>query len=90
MQYVISFRCLTRLFSFELGGGPAVLISKVKVNDGKDHVIVARKNGRDGVLKVDGTTEVRSSSAGTLKQLNGNGNIYIGEFTYLSLSDHTC
>ncbi|XP_067947545.1 basement membrane-specific heparan sulfate proteoglycan core protein-like [Watersipora subatra] len=65
-------------FSFELGGGPAVIMSTIRVNDGSSHVIEAKRNGQQGLLIVDGLPKVIGSSSGPLKHLNGNGNIYIG------------
>ena len=56
-----------------------MLMSKVKVNDGNSHVIVAQRIGQDGVLIVDEQPKITGSSGGNLKHLNGNGNIYLGE-----------
>jgi len=65
-------------FSFELGGGPAVLLSKSRINDGENHVIVAERSGRNGTLIIDDESAVTGTSGGNMKHLNGNGNIYIG------------
>lgn len=54
-------------------------MSTTKVNDGESHVIVARRRGQAGFLQVDDEPQVTGTSGGTLKHLNGNGNIYIGE-----------
>jgi len=65
--------------SYELGGGPAVLMSPVRVNDGSHHVIIAERKGQDGLLTVDELTPIQGRSGGTMQQLNGNGNIYLGK-----------
>ena len=67
------------IYSFELGGGPAVLLSKALVNDGKSHVVIAERSGRNGSLVIDDEPAVIGTSGGTMKHLNGNGNIYIGK-----------
>jgi len=56
-----------------------VLLSTIPVNDGKPHVIIATRKGREGFLKVDDEPEVMGSSGGTMRHLNGNGNVYIGK-----------
>lgn len=53
-------------------------MSKQRVDDGENHVIIAERNGRDGKLTIDEQPVITGSSGGTMKHLNGNGNIYIG------------
>lgn len=53
--------------------------SKLPVNDGKHHVIIAERNGQNGTLIVDEEEAVKAKSGGSMSHLNGNGNIYLGE-----------
>ncbi|XP_052832935.1 basement membrane-specific heparan sulfate proteoglycan core protein isoform X4 [Octopus bimaculoides] len=65
------------VFSYELGGGPAEIMSNVTVNDSVPHTITALRTGRFGNLIVDGQ-QFRGTSKGILQMLNVNGNIYFG------------
>lgn len=53
--------------------------SKLPVNDGKHHVIIAERNGQNGTLIVDEEEAVKAKSGGSMSHLNGNGNIYLGK-----------
>ena len=66
--------------SYEMGSGPAVIMSRQRVNDGQEHTIEVSKLGRKGTLTVDGGNEVSGESEGFLQMLNADGNIYIGMF----------
>lgn len=66
-------------FSYELGGGPAQIVSSHRVNDNKPHKVVLKRTGQDGVLIVDEEKEDRGRSGGILAMLNTEGNIYIGK-----------
>jgi Laminin G domain. len=67
-------------FSFELGSGPAVIQTPadVRVDDGKRHHVVLRRQASDGSIELDSITEF-GVSQGILKMLNTRGNIYIGK-----------
>jgi len=67
-------------FSFELGSGPAVIqtAADVRVDDGKRHHAVLRRQASDGSIELDSITEF-GESQGVLKMLNTRGNIYIGK-----------
>ncbi|XP_060586623.1 basement membrane-specific heparan sulfate proteoglycan core protein-like isoform X4 [Ruditapes philippinarum] len=65
-------------FSYEMGSGPAMIMSRTRVNDGKSHTISVERLGRSGNLKVDNEDTVYGDSQGYLQMLNAAGNIYIG------------
>jgi len=67
-------------FSYELGSGPAVIqtAEDVRVDDGKRHHVVLRRQASDGSIELDSITEF-GESQGVLKMLNTRGNIYIGK-----------
>jgi hypothetical protein len=67
-------------FSFELGSGPAVIQTPVdlRVDDGKRHHVVLKRQASDGSIELDSITEF-GESQGVLKMLNTRGNIYIGK-----------
>ena len=44
------------------------------------------RNGRGGTLEIDDVAQDRGESGGNLKMLNVQGNIYIGEKIYMSLT----
>ncbi|XP_040361206.1 basement membrane-specific heparan sulfate proteoglycan core protein isoform X5 [Ixodes scapularis] len=64
-------------FSYEMGSGPAQIISKQRVDDGGLHTVELRRTGRQGVLKLD-DREVHGESPGMLIRLNTKSDIYIG------------
>ena len=66
--------------SFELGQGPVRVRSKIRVNDGLKHSIVALRNGRHGSLEIDGGRKEHAESRGNLHMLNAKGNIYVGKY----------
>lgn len=65
---------------FELGSGPAVLLSRVPVNDGQWHSVEVFRSFDKGFLKVDNEADVNGTSAAGSKGLNlhGDANIFIG------------
>jgi hypothetical protein len=67
-------------FSYELGSGPAVIQTPpdVRVDDGKRHHVVLKRQASDGSIELDTITEF-GESQGILKMLNTRGNIYIGK-----------
>ncbi|PNF14540.1 hypothetical protein B7P43_G15032, partial [Cryptotermes secundus] len=66
-------------FSFELGSGPAQIQTRAdtRVDDGKRHHVILRRQASDGSIELDSITEF-GESQGILKMLNTRGNIYIG------------
>ena len=68
-----------------MGSGPAMIMSRQRVNDGQEHTIEVSKLGRSGTLTIDGGVEVTGESQGFLQMLNADGNLYIGK---LPFSDH--
>lgn len=64
-------------FSFEMGGGPAEIVSEERVDDGQLHAVELRRTGKRGTLKVDGK-EVHGESLGLLVMLNTKSDIFIG------------
>ncbi|CAD5212707.1 unnamed protein product [Bursaphelenchus okinawaensis] len=66
------------VFSYELGGGAAQIISETPVNDGKEHYVRVERRGRNGTLVVDNQEPVEGRSSGILAMLNVEGNIYVG------------
>ncbi|KAK3104457.1 hypothetical protein FSP39_002426 [Pinctada imbricata] len=68
------------VYSYELGTGPANLMSKQRINDGYAHNITALRLGNVGSLIIDDNylNAMNGSSAGDLHVLNTKGNIYIG------------
>ncbi|GAB6018614.1 hypothetical protein CHUAL_000299 [Chamberlinius hualienensis] len=66
------------VFGYELGSGPAVIRSPVKVDDGKSHRVVLKRMGMDGSLELDEINKEYGNSQGVLLMLNTRGNIYIG------------
>ncbi|XP_075744889.1 terribly reduced optic lobes isoform X29 [Rhipicephalus microplus] len=64
-------------FSYEMGGGPAEIVSEERVDDGRMHTVELRRTGKRGTLKVD-TKEVHGESLGLLVMLNTKSDIFIG------------
>ena len=64
--------------SYEMGSGPAVLMSRNRVDDGVPHTISVERLGRSGSLTVDQDATVYGDSQGFLQMLNADGNIFIG------------
>ncbi|CAG2055018.1 unnamed protein product [Timema podura] len=66
-------------FSYELGSGPAqIQINNVRVDDGKRHQVVLKRQASDGSIDLDSNYTEFGESGGILKMLNTRGNIYIG------------
>lgn len=70
-------------FSYELGSGPAQIRTSAdtRVDDGKRHHVVLRRQASDGSIELDNVTEF-GESQGVLKMLNTRGNIYIGKCSH--------
>ncbi|XP_078373536.1 basement membrane-specific heparan sulfate proteoglycan core protein-like [Oculina patagonica] len=65
-------------FRFELGSGPAVLLSSLPVNDGQWHTVEVFRSYKEGSLKVDDEEPVNGTSAEGSSGLNIQGSIFIG------------
>jgi hypothetical protein len=66
-------------FGWELGSGPSKIVSRTRVDDGVRHRVSAWRLANNGSLVVDEQEAVIGTSQGTLKLLNTNGNIFIGQ-----------
>lgn len=75
----IKIDLITSLFSYDMGSGPATIMSSKRVNDGAVHSIYVERLGRAGTLTVDRSESVHGESLGYLQMLNADGNIYIGK-----------
>uniref|UniRef100_A0A7E4ZZ11 Basement membrane proteoglycan n=1 Tax=Panagrellus redivivus TaxID=6233 RepID=A0A7E4ZZ11_PANRE len=73
------------VYSYELGGGAAQIVSTIPINDGKEHVIRVVRRGRNGTLIVDNEPVIRGTSSGILAMLNVEGDVYIGGVPDLQL-----
>lgn len=75
-------------FRFDLGSGPAILMSEpVSLNDW--HHVLATRDGRSGMLQVDGGAVVSGQSEGSLSILNVNSDIFVGGVAdYDTVSPH--
>lgn len=75
-------------FRFDLGSGPAILMSgPVSLNDW--HYVLATRDGRSGTLQVDGGAVVSGQSEGSLSILNVNSDIFVGGVAdYDTVSPH--
>lgn len=63
-----------------MGSGPAVIMSRGRVDDGQPHKISVERLGRTGSLVVDSDEIVTGDSQGFLQMLNADGNIFVGEY----------
>lgn len=75
-------------FRFDLGSGPAILVSEpVSLNDW--HYVVATRSSRSGTLQVDEGAVVSGQSEGALSILNVNSDIFVGGVAdYDTVSPH--
>ena len=64
-------------FRYDLGSGPAILISDI-VTLNSWHTVTAYRDGRVGSLQIDDGPIVNGSSQGTTSQLNLAGDLYLG------------
>ena len=65
-------------YRYNLGSGPAVLISNQPVDLDSWHYVVATLNGPSGTLTVDGGNETTNDFEGSLTVLNAAGDIFVG------------
>lgn len=75
-------------YSFELGSGPAIIYNNhVRINDGERHRVILKRRGRWGSIEVDNDNIVDGYADGITNQMNCHGNIYLGMFIYIILSN---
>ena len=66
-------------FAFNLGNGEGRLVyNSTRVDDGKWHRVRATRTEQTASLKVDNGHVLTGASPGKLRQLNGNGRVYVG------------
>ncbi|CAH1773592.1 unnamed protein product [Owenia fusiformis] len=65
-------------FRYDLGSGPITLKSIYRVTLNRWHRVVAKRFGRDGMLKLDNNQEIKARAPGQLKSLNLNEALYVG------------
>ncbi|XP_059491072.1 basement membrane-specific heparan sulfate proteoglycan core protein isoform X8 [Neocloeon triangulifer] len=65
-------------FGWELGSGPAKLVSRRRVDDKQRHTVRIWRHANNGSMTLDSDEPVIGVSLGTLKLLNTNGNIFLG------------
>uniref|UniRef100_T1IKD2 Basement membrane-specific heparan sulfate proteoglycan core protein n=1 Tax=Strigamia maritima TaxID=126957 RepID=T1IKD2_STRMM len=65
-------------FSFALGNGPAVIRSRVRVDDGNEHKVVLRRLATDGSFELDNVFTEYGETHGVLQMLDTTGNIFLG------------
>lgn len=66
-------------FTYDVGTGPAMVQSTVRVDDGERHTLTIGRTGRQGALQIDNGPREYGQSPGILHMLNAKGNIYIGK-----------
>lgn len=66
-------------FTFDVGTGPAMVRSPIRVDDGERHSLTIERTGRQGLLELDSSVREYGQSPGILHMLNAEGNIYIGK-----------
>ena len=64
-------------FRYDLGSGPAILISDI-ITLNTWHTVTAYRDGRVGSLQIDDGPVVSGTSQGTTSQLNLAGDLYLG------------
>ena len=71
-------------FRYDLGSGPAIIISDI-ITLNIWHTVTAYRNGRAGSLQIDDGPIVSGTSQGMTSQLNLAGDLYLGGVTDLSI-----
>ena len=69
------------VFQFDLGSGPAFIISETKIQTGQWTTVTAWRDGLNGYLKISGQKKIKKGrSLGRFNGLNLNGELFIGGF----------
>jgi len=63
---------------YELGGGPANITIEELVNDGNDHELEVKRQGKIATFVLDGKTTVTGESEGLLNTLDVKLNLFVG------------
>ncbi|XP_053530436.1 pikachurin [Ictalurus punctatus] len=75
----------TLVFSYDLGSGAVFVVVNGAFSDGKWHRVKAVRDGQSGKLTVDDYGAETGRSPGKMRQLNINGEIYIGGMKEIAL-----
>ncbi|XP_015195849.2 pikachurin isoform X2 [Lepisosteus oculatus] len=73
------------VFSYNLGSGVATVMVNGSFNDGRWHRVKAVRDGQSGKLTVDDYGAKTGKSPGKMRQLNINGDLYIGGMKEIAL-----
>ncbi|XP_073808036.1 pikachurin isoform X4 [Danio rerio] len=73
------------IFSYNLGSGAATVVINGTFSDGKWHRVKAVRDGQSGKLTVDDYGAQTGRSPGKMRQLNINGDLYIGGMKEIAL-----
>ncbi|TRY98295.1 hypothetical protein DNTS_032800 [Danionella cerebrum] len=73
------------IFSYNLGSGAVSVILNGTFSDGKWHRVKAVRDGQSGKLTVDDYGAKTGRSPGNMRQLNVNGDLYIGGMKEIAL-----
>ncbi|KAK9515159.1 hypothetical protein VZT92_025826 [Zoarces viviparus] len=66
------------VFSYQLGSGEAVILSRRTINDGRWHKVTAVRTGKDGYIQIDGGAALHGQSKGRSLMVNTKGSVYLG------------
>ncbi|XP_018957619.2 pikachurin-like [Cyprinus carpio] len=77
------------IFSYNLGSGAATLVINGTFSDGRWHRVKAVRDGQSGKLTVDDYGAKTGRSPGKMRQLNINGDLYIGGMKEIALHTNT-
>ncbi|XP_055335566.1 basement membrane-specific heparan sulfate proteoglycan core protein-like [Paramacrobiotus metropolitanus] len=70
------------IFGFELGSGPARIVSRERMNDNQWHRISIKRSEKRGTLSIDNDAVIIQGEArGNMKRLDTTGNLFIGGLT---------
>ncbi|KAI4882573.1 hypothetical protein NFI96_002238 [Prochilodus magdalenae] len=73
------------MFSYNLGSGAAAIVLNGTFSDGKWHRVKAVRDGQFGKLTVDDYGAQTGRSPGKMRQLNINGDLYVGGMKEIAL-----
>ncbi|XP_007487500.1 pikachurin isoform X4 [Monodelphis domestica] len=73
------------VFSYNLGSGVASIVVNGSFNDGRWHRVKAVRDGQSGKITVDDYGARTGKSPGMMRQLNINGDLYVGGMKEIAL-----
>ncbi|XP_028917091.1 pikachurin [Ornithorhynchus anatinus] len=76
------------VFSYNLGSGAASIVVNGSFGDGRWHRVKAARDGRSGKVTVDDYGARAGKSPGQMRQLNINGDLYVGGVKEIALHTH--